>query len=248
MAATDAATDAQAQVAATKGPLILLTRPQALSHAFAQALETRLHAPKIVIAPLLKTEVTAPVPAPTPGRVLVITSQTAVLVDPEGLRAWQGHQVFCVGATTAQTLSAAGLHPNFVAETAQTLLRHLLDNSYDDILHIGGTDISLDIAQKLRDQGRHAHHVAIYRQEPQDLSPQVARQLNLHAVIAPVFSANSARQLAAALAPLNIDQLTCLALSPKIASVLRASLDHAEVIETPSPTRQSMIDQLVLLE
>ncbi|MEX2518885.1 MAG: uroporphyrinogen-III synthase, partial [Paracoccaceae bacterium] len=145
-------------------PLILLTRPQAQSEAFAAEIAhdgwRSLIWPVIEITPLLSA------PPDLAGvDALIFTSARAVEAlarfgAPPPLPAW------CVGPATAAAARRAGLGPVIAAEGDGEALVAALAMADGRLLHIRGRDASVDILGALRRAGRDAREVVAYAAEP----------------------------------------------------------------------------------
>lgn len=100
--------------------------------------------------------------AHTPCDALILTSAAAVPCVPAH---WYALPVFCVGAATARAARRVGLlNVQGIAPDVAVLLANLPPVlGFGRVVHLGGEQLSQDIAGSLRDQGHDAVHVPCYR-------------------------------------------------------------------------------------
>jgi uroporphyrinogen-III synthase len=180
---------------------LLLTRPEAQSHYFAQALDTALPGRfTCVIAPLLKI---APVPGPleiSGARGILFTSANGVAQfvarsADRSLPAW------CVGAVTAEAATEAG----FVARSAEGDVHALVqlvtaecDPADGPLVHVRGRNAAGDLAGALARHGFAVRPAEIYDQRPCPPGPEARALLDARAIdVVTLYSPRSATFFAA---------------------------------------------------
>lgn len=220
-------------------PHILLTRPQAQAHQFADELiEQGVQPDHITIDAIMKI---APVEAPcdvAAYRGLIITSANALLYLPVALR---GSQLpcYCVGGATSQAARALGLNAYHLADTARALCDALPTACQDGpLLHLRGTHTTLDMAEHFRSAPLSVENLVIYEQIAVPLRAETLNNLRHSSpVILPVFSARSAKLLGRL--PLDWRPHQAVALSPAIAALCQEA-GFGQVTTATRPNRKAM--------
>ena len=219
-------------------PLVLITRPRDASERFGQSL-TRKRQVETLIAPVIGIEPVGE-PADTTGYDGVIfTSAQAV----PRTNARPGLIAYCVGAATA----SAARNARFIAQSADGAadeLVHLIkaEQPIGKLLHVRGADTVGDVAARLDKAGVPTDEVVVYRQVDLPISPTDRAVIaDAPEIIAPVFSARSARRLAAELGVRS--GLRIVAISPAAAKPWKD--DAAEVITADAPTIKAMLDAVL---
>lgn len=179
-------------------PILLLTRPEAASRRFLQALEGEgLSGVRTIISPLIGIEVTGPLPD-------LEGVGGAIFTSANGVRAYEalGGPVlplcFTVGDATAEAARAAGFVPRSAAGDAAALVARIIDAAPQvPLVHFRATHARGAVAERLRAAGLAAREAVIYDQPAQELSAEAKAALQGDApVIVPLFSPRSAAQFA----------------------------------------------------
>lgn len=164
---------------------ILVTRPHEDAAPLAERLAALGH--EALPAPLLEIKNIA-------GDALNLQGVQAVLfTSANGVRAFaarsheRGLAVFCVGDATAREAAAAGFShvksaAGDVAVLAQ-LVQVELDPQAGEVLHPAGSKVAGDLAGQLQKAGFNYCRAVLYRAEPAEILPEIAREaLNTGAV------------------------------------------------------------------
>lgn len=219
-------------------PHFLLTRPLLQSRRFAAQLTARFGDVPITIAPLMQPLELSFVQPKGPFDAVIFTSETGVafargVTDLPPL-------AYCVGDHTAKAARAAG----FDAISAKGDWRDLLSaigTQHNRLLYLHAQEASPDLPKSLIFAGIDTVSVPIYCQEPLALTPQACLILAQNApVIAPIFSARSARLLGA-----HLGQTPCRA--PILVAALSAQVAQAigfpvhKIAIATAPNGQSLI-------
>ena len=158
----------------------LLTRPAEDSAALAERLKAKGH--EALIEPMLRPEVmTGPIDVAGCGGIVVTSRHglEAIARQPAALAKARAVPVYCVGAATAALARELGLP--LVVEgpgTAAGLVDHLLAAEQDrgPLIHVSGTDVTVDIAARLVHAGRPARRVVAYRMTAAEQLSDAARR------------------------------------------------------------------------
>jgi uroporphyrinogen-III synthase len=220
-------------------PPLLLTRPEPAAWRFAEAWRVRRGSD----APVVIAPVTEIVPlasgAPLPEEFeAVFTSENAVAALGEG----RGRRAWCVGAATAEAAAAAGYAARSAGGAASDLVAALLAARPKALLlHARGREGRGDVAARLRENGLSAEERVVYAQVPRPLSAEARRLLAAPGpVLVPLFSANSAKRLSAALAGEAVAaELLAVAISQAAAAAWPGPSALAR-----SPDAEAMLDAL----
>lgn len=225
-------------------PIVLLTRPEAQSARFAEALHARMPGLGIVCSPLLSPRF-MPVTLPAERfAALILTSQTGAQAAGR-LRAALPDRAYCVGASTAQTAQEAGFAALSAEGDAEALLALILAQPMAPLLHLRGREARGDLARRLSAQGLPTQELVVYAQEECPLTAEARTLLQGdRPVLAPVFSPRSAQILRAACAEAGARApLTLIAMSPAVAEAAGTLAARVEV--SPLPTGDSMLECVV---
>lgn len=211
-------------------PLLLLTRPEAQSRAFATRIagghEVRI-APMTEIVPLDWDRGIA-----DGVRGVILTSANAIpaVAHLPPMPAW------CVGQATARAATAAGFQAHAAAGDAVALVADLARlRPQGPLLHVHGLHLARDMAGALAPLGLTVRSAVVYAAQavpwPDDLPGALAGRR----VVAPVFSPRAATELSARLARfLAGPELTVIAISQAAAARLSPGLAaRAVVINRP---------------
>ncbi len=229
-------------------PLILLTRPQAVSERFADACRTEFgRAFDIAICPLMEIEATVESLLMDGVDGLIFTSEAAVrvfsdLTDARALPAW------CVGDRTAEAANSVGL----LARSAQGNADRLVDAITADApkgrwLHLHGRDVRGDVSDRLQMAGIHAEAKEIYAQVDIDNSARIQALIEgRRLVIAPLFSPRSAQRFADAIGSAPPSRLAAVAISPATRDALPKGWLHPVTVAT-RPDAHAMISGITSL-
>ena len=218
---------------------LLLTRPEAASHRFAEQVARQVgRFREVVISPVMEI---VPVAADLLGAEeaeWIFTSANAVERSPQpgkGAAAW------CVGPHTAEAARRAGFDLRAVAPDAASL-RDLIraDPPGRPMLHAAGRHRRGGLAAALRASGIAARAVTVYDQRACPLTEAALRRLGQPGdVVAPVFSPRSARLLCDAAAG-RVARITAVAISPAAAAGWKP-VDAESVIVAENPDATGML-------
>lgn len=173
-------------------PILLMTRPEAQSRAFAEALGREGADFALLIAPLIGITFGPALPDMAPFRGLVFTSANGVAAY-----ARLGGPVlpaFTVGAATAEAARAAGLPATSAEGTVEDLIAHLRAARPEaPLLHVRGRHSRGDLAGRLSAAGLPVSAFVAYDQPALPL-PEKARAAltGRTTIVAPVFSPRTA--------------------------------------------------------
>lgn len=177
-------------------PVLLMTRPEAQSVAFAGALGRAEEDFRLVVSPLIGVEVTGPLPEQDGLRGLVFTSAN-------GVRAWcqlggrRDLPAFTVGAATAEAAAAEGIAATSADGDAEALIAMLMERRPDaPLMHARGRHSRGDVAGRLSAAGIETRAAVIYDQPVRPLSHAALSALAGNVpVVAPLFSPRTAALL-----------------------------------------------------
>jgi len=232
----------------TDRPVILLTRPRARSEAFAHRLGAAFgDRAEVLVAPLIEI-VATDAELPLEGITHLLVTSANALPALDGVELPGPVSVLCVGPRTAEAARRRGLTVACVAPTAAELAdaaRNVLPNGAR-VLYLRGAHVATDIAAALRAAGHHVDEVVVYDQRALPLSDAAARVLGSgRPVIAPLFSARSARLLRDALAAVPIrGEMRPVAISPAVARAFGAPAAAVAEVPTAEGVLQAIRDVL----
>lgn len=224
-------------------PFLLMTRPLQAARAFVGRMPYDIRtATEPVFAPLIQIEPTADSLEPGQAHGIILTSSNAVTVARD-LGFSTRMPCYCVGTRTAQAARDAGWDAQTVDDTADALVRRLIQaRPSAPLLHLCGVHRRGQIAERLTDAGLPTSECAIYDQRLLGATADVqARILTGRPVIAPVFSPRTARQFVGEFA--NRGQIHAIALSDAVADPL-LSVGFASVSTAQRPDGAAMVDEL----
>ena len=227
-------------------PVLLLTRPLPQSQRFAAQFRQRFGADwPVVIAPLMALVAIAPVPDLASFAGLILSSETTA-----AMLAGSGQKVtmpcYCVGARTADAARALGARVAAVGQDAADLAGMMtLLAPPGRLVHLCGTHVAGDLANRLNSAGIETVSCVIYDQIDQ---PLTALALELLAgdepLVVPLFSPRSAHlfqdQTRASRAPLWV-----VALSPAVSDALTRQVARHSVADRPDGA--AILDALAAL-
>ena len=218
-------------------PILLLTRPQADSEAFWNALpDTTRQRVELLINPVLSIRFTGPFPPISDVRGLIFTSANAVSAYRNlGGPPFDG-PIFAVGDATADAARQFGFSVSVGGGNANRLVAFVKGAGLDGpLMHLRGEISVGDIAKRLTEAGIPTREAAIYVQDLLPLSADTREALSQdRVVIAPVFSPRTARHLSSESE--GIKGMRFAAISDAAARNLPESAYVAE-----QPDRESMI-------
>ncbi len=215
-------------------PTFLITRPEASSQQFVDALHAAAGPFSYVISPAFSYEgVSGNVPVFSNA---IFTSQTGVLFAPIG----EGRTAWCVGDATAAVARAAGYDAISAGGDVKQLLDMILARRPDDsLLHIRGEITAGNITQTLLDAGLRCNEIIVYRKVRKLPSPDVARAYTASAgFIIPAFSAETVSILADW--PIDFSTSHAIAISPTVAEACEP-LNCAQITVCARPTQREMV-------
>ncbi|GGB17715.1 uroporphyrinogen-III synthase [Allosediminivita pacifica] len=220
-------------------PVLLMTRPEAASRAFVEALQAAGAADfDPVISPLIEIVPEGPLPDLSDVSAVILTSASAVgAFTALGGRA-RG-PAYCVGPSTARAAKAAGFDVRATCRDAENLVARVSGTHHGGpILHMRGEHARGAVVERLAHAGLETAEAVIYRQPERPLSPQGCAALaGDRVVVAPVFSPRTGDILArnGAGAPLLV-----AALSEAVAKSL-APLHSRAVAVAARPDQPAML-------
>lgn len=194
-------TKGMARQSTDAGVPVLLTRPEAQSRAFAEALIATFGARvRTVVAPLMRVELLSPPLPQGPFEAVIFTSANGVQAAHR-LRPLLPDLAWCVGDKTAQAAQAAGFRARSAGGDAEALLAAVrTERPAGRLLHLRGEETRGDVQERLLSAGIETESIVVYRQAAQPLTEAGAAVLAQPGpVIVPLFSPQSARRLVNAL-------------------------------------------------
>ena len=223
---------------------ILVTRPLEQAQRFAKQCQARFGSvAELVVSPLMEIRFLKD------DRSLA-TFQRVIFTSANGVRGfvrnWPKEKppAWCVGKRTAQQAQAAGLATVSGEGTAADLVRRIKAAAPGGrLLHLRGEHARGDVAQRLRAAGLEAEECIIYRQEKCAMTPHARALLSGNApVILPLFSPRSAA-LFLEQAQKRTAKVHIVAMSKAVFDELKGS-DMAEIVVSPRPTAEGMLDTI----
>ncbi|MFQ8429826.1 uroporphyrinogen-III synthase [Amaricoccus sp. W119] len=232
-----------------RGMVLLLTRPERQSAAFARALEAALPGRfEILTAPMTRI-------APTDAALDLDGASGLLFTSANGVEQFVARGVktdlpaYCVGAMTAAAARAAGLRA-MSADGDVTALAALARAEHREgdgpLVHIRGRHAAGDLVGRLTAAGIPARAAEIYTQTTRPLGPEAAAGFAAHEIaVVTHFSPRSAAALAAEVASggWSLDGVASVALSPA-ADAAFAGVAPARRIIAAEPSRAGMIAAL----
>ncbi len=176
--------------------MLVLTRPDPAAHRFAADARRAGIGGAILFSPILR--IVALPGGALPGGTLVFTSEAGVRAA--GARgSLAGRRAWAVGGRTARAARAAGARVRVAGGDAAALLRALLAEGRGPYVHCRGRHASGELAGDLAAHGLGAKEVVLYDQVATPLTPAARAALGHEDAVLPLFSARSARLVAAEL-------------------------------------------------
>lgn len=178
--------------AQSRTPVILLTRPEAQSHRFAEALRAELPGVEVVVSPLIAPVLMIPELPMRDWRGVIFSSETAVMAARRIIADGTPlpRRAFCVGRQTARIAREAGFDPVSADGNAEDLFALIVaEGSAGPLLYLRGQEARVDLAERLGSAGIETVAAVVYAQMEQSLCPDAVDALvGGRPVIAPVFS------------------------------------------------------------
>lgn len=230
-----------------EGSTVWVTRAEPGAAATAQRLTALGFAP--VVAPLLAVRPIAATLNLRRDDALAFTSLAGVLRTCE-LTTERGFDVFAVGDATAEAARAAGFKRVYSAAGDVEALAGLILKSQraKRIVHPGAEETAGDLVGRLRESGREALTVPLYRTEAETaLAPCVYARLEAGALSAVLIHSPKAGRLAAGLLmerPSLARGVTLIGLSAACTAPLR-DLPFSRSLFAPSPTENDLLAALL---
>lgn len=215
-------------------PILLLTRPEADSLRFLEAMPDRVRAGcDVVVAPLFRI-VSTGADVPEDGEIILSSTNGLPASKPR-----YGRVAWCVGENTALNAKSAGLDARLAGRNAAELVERLSDLSPRLLVHLRGQHSRGDIAGNLSKAGHDVREVITYVQAEEDWPPEIVQRLG-HAtcVVAPVFSPRSGRLLAERVPDFKV--LHVVAMSNSVANDLNF-VDSRHILVASEPDMDAMI-------
>lgn len=227
-------------------PPLLLTRPAAAAARFADAWRQAAgNDARVVIAPVVKIAALAGPADPGGYAGVVFASENAVATlgdAPRRMVAW------CVGDRTAEAAAAAGYDARSAAGDAEALVTLIAGGGVGPLLFARGRESRGDLASRLVEAGIRCDEAVVYEQLDAPLTEEARALLaGTEPVLVPLFSANSARRLAQAMAAGPVTApLLLAALGPGVAAAWDGP-KAARVAVAARPDAAAMVDVLTAL-
>jgi uroporphyrinogen-III synthase len=210
-------------------PVLLLTRPEAQSRAFAAKLAEVPH--EAVIAPvsrIVPLDWDRGLAAGVGGVLLTSANAVPAVAHLAPLPAW------CVGGATARAAARAGFAAHAAGGDAVALIAELAAaRPAGPLLHAHGWHLSRDLAEALAPLGLEVRAAAVYAAEPVAWPEGLLQGLKGRRIVAPAFSPRAAAELAARLTDPPAG-LRVVAISPAAAARLSPAL-AARAVVAPHP-------------
>lgn len=202
-------------------PCVLVTRPQAASDRFVEALKATAGPFQSLICPAFETiPLVSNADIPT-FDVAVFTSQAGVAYAPAGLQ----RTAYCVGSVTAQAAKAAGYKAVDAGGNVNDLIKVILaDAPKQTLVHLRGQVSIGNVSSGLTSGGLTCVDVVTYRKQPVSPKPEVMASVGVSPnLILPVFSSET------------VSIIADWDLDFSAAHAVAISLAVAEVIENLTP-------------
>jgi uroporphyrinogen-III synthase len=229
------------------GVAVLLTRPEAQSRAFAEALADRFGDRVFpVISPVVAVELLSP-PLPEGRFAGVIFTSSNGVAAAKRMGAGLPRLAWCVGDATARSARSAGFQPRSADGDAAKLVAAILADPPDGrLLHLHGTETRGEVAQRLTGAGIATEALTVYRQSPVPLTDIATRLIRSGAdVIVTLFSPRSAAFLARSIPPGDGQSLHLAVLSEAVAQAVTFTPRSIAVALHPRAT--DMLDAVSVL-
>ena len=203
-------------------PILLLTRPRLQSERFwaelPEALRTRLVP---LFAPLLEI-VHLPATEEIEAEGFIFTSENGVAAAQAAGLVGVGRKAWCVGPRTADVAREAGLDAVDCGGTAALLLDRLdCERPTGRLVHVRGRHAAVAVAEALGARGIAVGEAVLYDQVALPLTVEAQTAVRSGSlVLAPLFSARTARLFDKALAGWLPPRVMALCISPAVAEAL----------------------------
>ena len=213
-------------------PTLFLTRPKHQSRAFLNMCEHEAgRALPSIISPLIRIEAVGELPDFDKFATLIVTSSNAVRRISEDIA---GRRVVTVGQATAELAHEFGADASCLGENVEDFLSHS-DQLAGPVLYCRGVHGLGNLAKVLDTKGASIEEAVVYDQVEQPLSATALDLLNGSSkILAPVFSARTARLLSANGIQSNV---TLIAISRNVAEAWEGL---GSVLVAEAPTAKSM--------
>lgn len=222
-------------------PTILLTRPEAQSKEFAEALRAGGFDGEIVISPLIDVRSTGVEVALSRDAQVAFTSRNALdFVTPQPRIAW------CVGDKTAEKANGLGWRACSADGDVDQLFQLIADAApKTEIVHLRGEHSRGALVDRLIEQGIPARDVVVYKQVALELTEEAKGVLSGNSpLLVPLFSPRSAA-LMALQGPFT-PPLCVVAMSEAVAAELE-SIELGEIHVAKAPTAEAMCKSVLSL-
>jgi len=228
-------------------PILLMIRPEKPARSFVQAFtEVFIKEFEVLYCPLIGIE-SLSFDLRLDGITLILFTSVNGVEQFATRTPNRNIPVLCVGETTRKAAIAAGFQAESAHGTATSLLAKTLatyDPRCSRILYIRGTEVSFDMLTALKSAGFHASQAILYRQYPLPFSQNSLAILATKPTVIPIFSANGAKALLAAIDPTSTQNITVLCISPKVTACFSNTPTFA-THTADKPTRIGMINALI---
>lgn len=227
-------------------PVLLMTRPEAASRRFIEALRERDADFQPLVSPLFEIVFTGP---ETGAEIDLNGVAGVIFTSAQGVAAFAARGLpltiptCVVGEATARAVAGIAAPPVIVAPTAEALVTAIIAAGLrGPLLHLTGQHRRGDVAERLTAAGIPTRAVTVYDQPDQPLTAAAqAALLGKGPVIAPVFSPRSGKLLA-----LNRCEATLLVAAMSEAVAIAVSPLHIERLKVSSrPDSAAMLDTVV---
>jgi uroporphyrinogen-III synthase len=179
-------------------PVLLMTRPEAASAAFVDALRADTGGGfATIVSPLIGISITGPLPEMTGMRGVIFSSANAVQAFA-ALGGVAGLACFTVGESTAEAARDLGFDPVSADGDAAALVALVIAHrAAGPLIHLHGVHSRGAVGENLNSAGVETFSAVIYDQPLQDLTVEARSALDgAGPVIVPLFSPRTAAQFA----------------------------------------------------
>lgn len=222
-------------------PSVLLTRPEAQSKEFAEALRVGGFDGEIVISPLIDIQPTGAEVTLACDAQVAFTSRNALdFVPPQPRIAW------CVGDKTAEKANGLGWRARSADGDVDQLFERIAEEALNtEIVHLRGEHSRGALVDRLIEEGILARDVVVYKQVALELTEEAKGALSGNSpLLVPLFSPRSAA-LMASQGPFAAT-MTVIAMSEAVAAELEG-IDFGEIHVVAAPTAEAMCKSVLSL-
>jgi uroporphyrinogen-III synthase len=215
---------------------VVLTRPTASAHAFADALDPETkQCVELIFSPLIDIVALDVSISLEPSDAVIFTSSNGVRHAPHG----DGRQAFCVGNATTELAQVHGWAAKLSGINVDQLVAEIIRIAPQQrLFHLSGTRTRGEVVGRLEQAGLQVTRQAIYDQRPVTLTEQTAQIIAQRAPsIFPLFSPRTAEQFAMQVP--DASSVHVIAMSAAVAEPLR-HLQVASLTQAVQPDARAM--------